>query len=364
MARSRIKVVLLFVVCGVALTLLEFTYKYLDFITRQYETPWKIPFLEELTGAFGAVAVLPFVIWMARNYRLDAPDWARKVPFHITALLVGSAIHTTLNWGSRVLIFPLAGLGHYDYGIMRIRYFMEFPSDVLLYATTVGLATLYYRQLRAVQLEKTLAKAQLHNLRLQLNPHFLFNTLNTISSVMYEDVRIADKMIARLSDLLRSTLDQGTSQEVTLDREIEFLNLYVETMKARFEERLEIEVDASLEARGAMVPPLVLQPLIENSIKHGADGQTSKVRIEVRAARENGSLRLEVRDHGPGLLVARDAALQNGIGLSNTAERLERLYGGTHRMNLRNADDGGLVVTLQVPFHLDVNHVDSNASGG
>jgi two-component system LytT family sensor kinase len=242
---------------------------------------------------------------------------------------------------------------------MPVRYFMELPSDVIGYAMTVGLTTLYYRQFRAAQLEKTLAQAQLQNLRLQLNPHFLFNTLNTISSVMYEDVRIADRMIARLSDLLRSTLDQGDAQEVTLEREIEFLRLYVETMKARFEERLEVDVETSAETRGAMVPPLVLQPLVENSIKHGADGQTSKVRILVRAARENGSLRLEVRDHGPGISGTKSAALKSGIGLSNTAERLERLYGGTHRLDLRNADDGGLVVTLQVPFH-----VDSNPAGG
>jgi LytS/YehU family sensor histidine kinase len=351
MVRPRIKVALLWLVYAAALTLLEFTYKYLDFVTRQNRTPWTIPFIEELTGVLAAFAVLPVAIWMARRYRLDIPSWARNVPWHLSALLVLSAVHTSLNWGTRVLLFPLAGLGHYDYGTMPTRYFMELPSDVIFYAMVVSLTTLYDRQLRSAQLEKTLAQAQLQNLRLQLNPHFLFNTLNTISSVMYEDVRVADRMIARLSDLLRSTLDQGNAQEVTLEREIEFLRLYVETMKARFEERLEVEIDASAETRGAMVPPLVLQPLVENSIKHGADGQTSKVHVEVRAARENGSLRLEVRDHGSGL----SGMTRRGIGLSTTAERLERLYGGTHRLDLRNADGGGLIVTLQVPFHVDPN---------
>jgi two-component system LytT family sensor kinase len=352
--RSRIRVGLLFFAYAVVLTLLEFTYRYLDFVTRQRPIPWQVPFIEQITGVFGAVALIPVVIWMARRYRLDTYAWARNIPWHISALLAFSVVHTTLNWGSRALIFPLAGLGSYDYGTMPTRYFMEFPIDVSTYSMTVLLITLYYRQIRAAQLEKTLAQAQLQNLRLQLNPHFLFNTLNTISSVMYEDVRAADRMIARLSELLRSTLDQGNAQEVTLEREIEFLNLYVETMKARFEERLEVAVDAGPETRGAMVPPLVLQPLVENSIKHGADRQTSKVNIEVRAARENGSLRLEVRDHGPGLVGIR----KDGVGLSNTAERLERLYGGTHRLDLRNAGDGGLIVTLQVPFH-----VDSNAAG-
>jgi sensor histidine kinase YesM len=112
-----------------------------------------------------------------------------------------------------------------------------------------------------------------------------------------------------------------------------------------------VDVDASAEIRGAMVPPLLLQPLVENSILHGADRETSKVRVLIRAQRENGSLFLEVRDHGPGM----GAATNTGIGLSNTAERLGKLYGGTHRMGLRDAADGGLVVTLQVPFHVDPN---------
>jgi two-component system LytT family sensor kinase len=186
-----------------------------------------------------------------------------------------------------------------------------------------------------------------------LQPHFLFNTLNTISSVMYEDVRIADRMITRLSDLLRLSLEQGAAQEVTLEREIEFLRLYVETMKARFEERLNVEVEADAETRRALVPPLLLQPLVENSIRHGADPESSTVDVRVSARRDNGTLFLEVRDHGPGLSDGRDTTFHKGIGLSNTAERLERLYGGSHRMGLRNARDGGLVVTLEVPFHVD-----------
>jgi LytS/YehU family sensor histidine kinase len=358
MIRPRLKAALLLLAYATAIALLEFTYRYLDIVTRQHSQPWQVSFIEQATGCYGAVVIVLLAWWAARRYPLDASSWARHLPRHIALVLAGSVVHTTLNWGSRALIFPLAGLGPYDYGIMPTRYFMELPVDIINYAIWAGLTTLYYRQIRAAELEKTLAQAQLQNLRLQLNPHFLFNTLNTISAVMYEDVRIADRMIARLSDLLRSTLDQGDAQEVTLEREVEFLRLYVETMKARFEERLEFAVVTSADTWNAMVPPLVLQPLVENSIKHGADSLTSKVRIEVRAARENGSLRLEVRDHGPGITGTKTAAIRSGIGLSNTALRLERLYGGTHRLDVRNADGGGLVVTLQVPFH-----VHSNAAG-
>lgn len=348
MGRARLRVGLLVVAYAFALTLLEFTYKYLDFVSRNLDISWKVPFIEELTGVFAALVVVGAAV------RMVSSKWARNVPVHIAVLIAASLVHTSLNWGLRLVIFPLAGMGRYNYGAMPVRYFMEFPSDVICYAIAVSVTILYQRRMRAAQLEKTLAQAQLQNLRLQLNPHFLFNTLNTISSVMYEDVRAADRMIARLSDLLRSTLEQGNEQEVTLEREIEFLRLYVETMKARFEERLEVNVDAGLDTRGAMVPPLVLQPLVENSIRHGADDR-SKVRVEVSAARKNGSLLLQVRDHGSGLAGSQDAALVGGIGLSNTAERLERLYGGTHRLNLRNADDGGLIVTVQVPFHVDPN---------
>ncbi|MGA3188108.1 MAG: histidine kinase [Bryobacteraceae bacterium] len=261
MVRPRSKAALLLFVYSTAIALLEFTYRYLDIITRQHHEPWLVTFIEQGTGCYGSVVMILLAWWAVRRYPLDSDSWARNLPKHIALVLAGSAVHTTLNWGSRLLLFPLAGLGHYDYGTMPTRYFMELPVDVISYAIWAGLTTLYYRQIRSVQLEKTLAQAQLQNLRLQLNPHFLFNTLNTISSVMYEDVRAADRMIARLSDLLRSTLEQGDAQEVTLEREIEFLRLYVETMKARFEERLEVDVEASIEARGAMVPPLVLQPV-------------------------------------------------------------------------------------------------------
>lgn len=354
MIRSRGRFALLILAYATATTLLEFSYRHLDVVARHKQDPWPVSFIEQATGCYGAVVIILLAVWAARRYPLDSPAWARQLPWHFTLILGGSVVHTTLNWSLRLLLFPLAGLGRYDYGIMPTRYFMELPADVIVYTIWAGLTTLFYRQFRAAQLEKTLAQAQLQNLRLQLNPHFLFNTLNTISSVMYEDVRAADRMIARLSDLLRSTLDQGDAQEVTLERELGFLRLYVETMKARFEERLEVDVDAGEDTRGAMVPPLVLQPLVENSIRHGADDR-ARVRIEVRAARENGSLLLQVRDHGTGMCGTKERALGGGIGLSNTAERLERLYGGTHRLDLRNAGDGGLIVTLQVPFHVDSN---------
>jgi len=339
----------------------QFSYRYLDTVARGYHESPSIKLIEEFTGAYTLFIMVPVIVWITRRFPLgpSVNRWIRNLPVHVVTVLCIGPASTTLMWGMRSAIFPLAGLGAYDYGRMPARYFMEFPLQTLWYAVAVAVATLYFRHTRAVELEKTLAKAQLQNLRLQLHPHFLFNTLNTISSVMYEDVRAADRMIARLSDLLRLSLstneEQGGAQEVPLDREIEFLNLYVETMKARFEDRLKVAVDVDEETRRAMVPPLLLQPIVENSIRHGADPVSSVVNVRVRAQRVNGNLMLEIRDQGPGL---RNGAPGTGIGLANTAERLERLYGGSHRMDIRNAHSGGVVVTLKVPYH-----VDSRAAG-
>lgn len=337
----RVRFALLLLCLATAFGTLEFTYHYLDTVARDVNESPLIKLIEEFSGAFSGFLFVPLIVWMTRRY---PPGW-KNLPLHLALLIGIAASITSLMWGARVVLFPLAGLGPYDYGRMPQRYFMEFPAQMMLYVITASLTVLYDRQVRAVQLEKSLARAQLANLRLQMQPHFLFNTLNTISAVMYEDVRVADKMIARLSDLLRLSLEQTGAQEVTLDREIEFLRLYVETMKARFEERLNVSIDAPDETRAAMVPPLLLQPLVENSIRHGADAR-SVVDVRVTARRSNGSLLLEVRDQGPGL-----SGHRKGIGLANTAERLERLYGGSDRLDLRN--DGGLVVTVKVPFHVD-----------
>ncbi len=332
---------LLLFLLATALGVLQFTYHYLDTVARHRNESPLVKLIEEFSGAYSWFLFVPAVVRMTRRY---PPSW-RTLPRHFALLILASIATTSLMWGVRVVLFPFVGLGPYDYGIMPTRYFMEFPAQAVGYIITASLTVFYDRQLRAVQLEKSLAQAQLHNLRLQMQPHFLFNTLNTISSVMYEDVQVADKMIARLSDLLRMSLEQSSAQEVTLEREIEFLRLYVETMKARFEERLNVAIDAPADTREALVPPLLLQPLVENSIQHGADAR-SIIDVRVTARRENGTLRLEVRDRGPGMRGHR-----KGIGMSNTAERLERLYGGSDRFNLRN--DDGLVVTLKVPYHVD-----------
>jgi LytS/YehU family sensor histidine kinase len=185
---------------------------------------------------------------------------------------------------------------------------------------------------------------------MQLNPHFLFNTLNMISSHVDDDPRKAEAMIAHLSDFLRLTLRHSQSQEVPLEQELEFLEAYLEIMKARFEERLVVELDLAEQTRAALVPHLILQPLVENAVTHCMEEHGRGV-IRLATAREGPRLRMVLDDNGPGLPGHAEDALGRGVGLSNTAERLRHLYGADHVLELANRPEGGLRLTIEIPYH-------------
>ena len=354
----RWKIYTLFFAFSTVNGLLLFLYKYLDFVARDRYWPWSTPLIEELTGSYTFALLLPLAIWFAHRVPVNRKSWMRSLPAHAAVAVLFGATHTTLMAISRAAIFPMLGLGPYDYGIMRVRYPMELAGQLIWYAIIVAFVNLFdryraaqARELETARLESRLAQAQLQNLRLQLQPHFLFNALNAISSVMYEDPRAADEMIARLCDLLRLTLRDSGAQEVPLAQELEYLDAYLRVMQARFEDRLAVRFQLEPGAEEALVPQLILQPLVENSIRHGADPQSAAIDIAVTAARANGSLHLAVRDRGPGLKESIPSALGRGIGLSNTADRLEKLYGAGQKLRIENPGDGGLLVSLEIPFH-------------
>ena len=206
-------------------------------------------------------------------------------------------------------------------------------------------------ELEAAQLETQLARAQLDALRTQLHPHFLFNTLNTISVLMREDVATANRMLLRLSELLRLALKNAGTHEVSLRQEMEFLRSYLEIERTRFQHRLKVQTEIDPEALDALVPNLILQPLVENAIRHGVAPRPTQSTIEIRALRRNGRVELRVRDDGPGIDEMRKEAAAGGIGLSNTRARLDKLYGAAHSFQLSPADGGGTQVTITIPFH-------------
>jgi|HubBroStandDraft_6_1064221.scaffolds.fasta_scaffold38923_3 two-component system LytT family sensor kinase len=344
-----------------ALFVLFFGYHYLDDLSRERPGTFAVRFLEEFTGVYTVFLILPFVLRVADFYLFKVKAWVRQVAFHLAAAVGFSFVHTSLMGISRWIIAPLIGLGSYDYGIMRFRYPMEFSNDLMGYTVIVLVYYFFERlriaqaqQLAAAELQAKLAQAQLENLRLQLQPHFLFNTLNTISSVMYEDVPAADAMLTQLSELLRLTLRTANSHEIPLAQELEITRLYLQIMQKRFESNLRVtySVDAALE--NSLVPQLILQPLVENSLRHGLKDGGAGIDITIGARRENGSLILQVADTGTGFgAQSGDAAMNRGVGLANIRGRLEQLYGSEQEFAIANRPAGGAEVTLKVPFHVE-----------
>jgi two-component system, LytTR family, sensor kinase len=228
-----------------------------------------------------------------------------------------------------------------------------FHQGLTIYWTTlvVAHALYYYRGLRkreaeTARLTSQLAQAQLQALKMQIHPHFLFNTLNSIAALLHKDVEAADRMIARLGDFLRLTLKSSDAQTVAFEQELEFLKCYLDIEHIRFQDRLTVEMDIDPHALKATVPNLILQPIVENAVRHGVARQTSHGHITIRARREGERLIMTVEDNGPGLKAQSNGS---GIGISNTRARLEQFYGSDFSFQIANSTERGASVTLDVP---------------
>jgi two-component system, LytTR family, sensor kinase len=228
-----------------------------------------------------------------------------------------------------------------------------FHQGLTIYWTTlvVAHALYYYRGLRkreaeTARLTSQLAQAQLQALKMQIHPHFLFNTLNSIAALLHKDVEAADRMIARLGDFLRLTLKSSDAQTVDFEQELEFLKCYLDIEHIRFQDRLTVEMDIDPHALKATVPNLILQPIVENAVRHGVARQTSHGHITIRARREGERLIMTVADNGPGLKAQSNGS---GIGISNTRARLEQFYGSDFSFQIANSTERGASVTLDVP---------------
>ena len=307
--------------------------------------------------------LVPFVLWLARRFPIARGTWRRSLLVHVPALLVVTFTRTMMTEFVVVQIvhayWPEGATKMMGYWPrVRYNYVYQFDWEMVTYSAIVlfGHAVAYYREAQersvsASQLEARLAEAQLQALQRQLHPHFLFNTLNAISALMHRDVEAADMMIARLSDLLRISLQMVGVQEISLKEELDFLSKYLEIEQTRFRDRLTVVFDVQPEALDALVPNLILQPLVENAIKHGIGPRPSPGTITIKA-RLAGSERLEliVQDNGVGMSAARLSDFNRGVGLSNTRARLEHLYGSLHRFEFRQPPEGGLQVLIVVPL--------------
>jgi hypothetical protein len=293
------------------------------------------------------------IVWLVNRFPI-VPATTRNILIHfLTACVLGIA-HSAYWLVLMVTMRPYDSMNATWADIRpAVNFFYRLPLELVLYWAVAGAvqAVSYYsryrmREIEAAQLQASLTNARLHALELQLQPHFLFNTLNSVSSLVRTNKNDeAITMIAGLSDILRYTLDHEGGQRVSLDAETEMLRRYLEIQRTRFADRMTFTIDVEPAARFAAVPTLILQPLAENAVRHGIGRLAAGGTVSVKAFRENGNLRVDITNTG----TLRPAGSCEGLGLRNTRERLAQLYGANHQFELRESDEG-VVASLRVPW--------------
>jgi signal transduction histidine kinase len=300
----------------------------------------------------GFVLVTPAALWLGRRYRLDRTGWRRAVVMHIAGAAAFSSAQIVQQSVVRTALQAYVGIDSSLAFNLSDAFLRTFDWGLALYCGIVGLqhAVDYYSEMRArdlsaAQLETRLVEAQLQALQRQLQPHFLFNTLHAISALVYRDPGKADEMIERLSDLLRLTLHRVALAEVPLDDEVEYVRAYLAIEAVHFGERLAVRWCLDPRARGRLVPNLLLQPLVENAIRHGLEPRRQGGTIEIAASMDGDRLLVQVSDNGCGPGVD----MRERVGLGNTRERLVRLYGTGASLEVSPRRGGGTEVTVRVP---------------
>jgi two-component system, LytTR family, sensor kinase len=322
--------------------------------------PVALAFIESYLWAI----ITPLVFSLASHYQLERGHLLPRIClFFCVGMLIAVVVDVVTGF-LRFDVFHVFRGRFADAGpVWRLQH-LWFMNEFLVYIAILagGVARDYFLryhtrreqtillQAQAAQLQAQLADARLAALRTQLNPHFLFNTLHAVSALVERDPRGVRRMIARLSELLRTTLDGADEQEVPLGQELTFTHRYLEIMQIRFQGRLTIQSQIEPSVLDALVPNLLLQPLVENAIKHGVSKIDEAGRIEIHARREDERLILCVRDNGP-RVAENGLRTGEGVGLRNTRERLLELYGAEQSLTLRGADDGGVVAEVIIPFH-------------
>jgi two-component sensor histidine kinase len=331
------------------------------FIAQQlWDKPitWTLAFRRSFKEVLAYAVCTLAILWLCGRVRHEAGRRARWFLAHMLGALVFSITHVAfVSWleaGERSVQTGQILTFNYLFGKLLISYTL---SDIFKYWIVVlgYLGWHYYkayreRERQAAALATELVQARLQALRMQLNPHFLFNTLNTISALIHENPDAADRMIVRLSELLRRTLDRGDVQEVPLREELEFLRSYLEIEQMRFPDRLTVTFDIEPKTQDLLVPHLILQPLVENALRHGILPREEAGRVEISARVVDGQhLELKVRDNGNGLPAANGSPGRGGIGLQNVRSRLAQLYGAAQQLEIGNASTGGVEARVRIP---------------
>ena len=312
----------------------------------------------QLSSGYAWFVASPIILWLSARYPFEEGKWKASVPIHLVASILVSLGILAID------SYVLPKLGYLQrfqlnsfWETYKILFFVNFHFSIAIYWGVVAIhqAILYYRkyrerELKTSQLEARLAQTRLQVLKMQLHPHFLFNTLNAISELIHRNPDAADHMITDLSDLLRMSFENLEVQEIPLKQELEFLRKYLEIEQTRFHDRLEVKMDIGADTLDASVPNMILQPLVENAIKHGISPKAEGGHINIAAVRSNGHLNLTVSDDGVGIPEGDVKSVEEGVGLSNTRRRLKHLYGEGHSFKLLPDGVRGLSVELDIPY--------------
>lgn len=293
----------------------------------------------------------PLLLMVWERFRFNGKNWLTSAIAHISAgVIFGAArsvaeVYSAYWFCGREEFLMYLGVGQIIEGC------------VLYWTFLVAYTALSYykryreREIRTSQLETKLAQAQLDLLKMQLNPHFLFNSLNAISTLMHRDIDAAEKMLSRLSDLLRVSLDNMGQHEIPLRKELDFLKRYLDIEKIRFGDRLKVEMEMAPTTLDSHVPNLILQPIVENAINHGVSKIAGEGHIQLHSQENENNLIIEIRDNGPGLQTD-PSELIHRTGIANTIARLTQLYGDAGRVDFISPEEGGLTVRLTLPYHV------------
>lgn len=313
--------------------------------------PRPIWILENLLDAcFWAAVTIP-ILWLAIRFQFTRRGWPLAAAVHTLCAIAVSVGSILFDIRTSVLLEGGSPTPFSMY--FRAVFYANLQWYILLVACAYlleNLRRLRDRDVQAAQLGESLAEARLEALKMQIQPHFLFNTLHTISELVYEDPDAAERMIIRLGDLLRLTVDNAQNHEVTLAQEMEFLEAYLEIQRTRFNDRLDVMLNVADDTREALVPNLVLQPLLENAIRHGAASTGGRGVILVKTVQLDGRLRMEVHDNGTGPTPSPRPRARQGVGVRNTRARLEQMYGADARLELSHCPIGGTVAAVEIPF--------------
>ena len=325
-----------------------------------YPPSWRTVLIPTLLTRWIFALLTPAVLWLSSRFPFARGQWLSSVAWHLLGALGFLVVWVSIRLPLYPITDPRTGK---QVGLSWMLYRDVILEDALysgmIYGTIVAVSQLwdYYRkyrerEMRASRLEAELARAELKVLKMQMDPHFLFATLRSVSTLIHQDVEAADDLVASLSELLRINLDAADEQEVTLKREIDYFNVYVEVQRIRFGSRLAVNVTVDPKSFDALVPNMILPALVENSIGRSMEEGNRMGQVVIRSEVKAGKLRIEIHDDLPRRQGARERRVDSDLGLANTRARLQHLYGASHYFTLGIESGGGSCLALEIPLNV------------